>query len=93
MRRQDGADTTMTVVKLYSKEPFRIGLLAGFTKSRVFEPDLFFSTRWDQINYERGYQFSSYLKTQGVRISKLPKKMPRELQDHLQDAVRSRSII
>lgn len=93
MKRQDGAGGWITSKSLYQKKPFRIGLLAGMTKRRVFEPDLFFSLQWDQIQYERGYQFSSFLKMKGVRVKTLPAKPTDELIHHLNMALREGAII
>jgi hypothetical protein len=83
----------MSTTQLWKKEPFRVGLVAGMTKSRVFQPDLFFTKQWDQIHYERGYHFSSFLKSKGVRVTKVPKTPPKELLSHLYDAFKSGALL
>ena len=51
----------------------------------------FFTDKWDQINYERGFHFRAILKREGLRPSlKLPMNT---LKWHLSAAVRNKEII
>ena len=51
---------------LLRNKPFKLGL-----EGSLYSPDDFFTDKWDQINYERGFHFRAILKREGLRPSQI----------------------
>ena len=90
---QDNSGSTISAKQQWAKEPFRVGLIAGLSKSRHFFPEVLFTKQWDQIYYERGFHFSAYLKSKGKRIKSVPKTPPEGVIRDLYDAFNTGAII
>ena len=76
---------------LFKKPAFHIGFMAGAKK--LFEPEIFYEEQWDQIDYERGFLFNTYLRLKGIKLGKLPKKLTSDLRNAINSAIRDGSIL
>lgn len=76
---------------LFKRTAFRLGFAGGMRN--IFEPEIFFTSQSEHVDYERGFHFSRVLRNKGLRLSTLPKKPTRDLENHLIRAVREKEII
>lgn len=78
-----------TASELWKKEPFRVGLIAGLSKSRHFLPEVLFDfdSGKSQEQYTLGYQASTVLKKAGVKLTSVPKTLKPEVRVILQSAL------
>jgi hypothetical protein len=77
--------------KMFERDAFHFGFLAR--NKKFFEPEVFFNKEWDQVAYERGYHFNTWLRTKGVVIKKLPKRPTFELKQLISEAVTTGALI